>query len=291
MPKLCDHTALSLVKAINVADSGEGKTGATASLIHAGYSARFLDFDNGVHVLGPLLTPEEQARVYVETLQDEIRVVRGELKYIKDPQAFSTALKLLDHWKTDDYDLGPLKKWTSNDILIIDSFTMLNQAAMRWSQRFQGPQGTSRLGEHPSQRDYGLAMKQVEWFLELLFNDRITPCHVIVNCHLKWMRDPAETRKFKDHGQGEIEITPLKCYPNALGQALPPIVATFFNTTLTMESNRNDHYIVPISSETVACKNPNFRKLKNKIKVDGVNGGLATVFETLLGHPGPGIAA
>jgi hypothetical protein len=193
----------------------------------------------------------------------------------------------LDHWKSDDYDLGPIKTWTANDILVYDSFTMFNAAAMRWCQRFQGPQNQSRLGEHPSSRDYGLGQAQVTYVLEMLFNDKITPCHVIMNCHLKWVRDPSEPRKFEKHGQAEIETTALKCYPNALGQALPPVVGIYFNTMLTMESNKERHWISPLGSDTVNCKNPNFSKLRGRVPVEGAEGGLATVFESLLGQPGP----
>jgi hypothetical protein len=274
---------------LNVADSGEGKTGALASLVRAGYSLRILDFDNGLHVLPPLLTPEEQASVYVETLQDAIVPGPKGPRYVSDPTAFSKGIGLLDRWKTPDYDLGTLKSWSTNDVLVFDSFTMFSEAAMRFTQCFDSPEGQgSRVGKHPSQRDYGLAMVRIEETLQLIFNDKVCPCHVVVNCHLKWMNEPGEERKFEKHGQGEVEITPVKCYPWTLGKQLPPKIGQYFNTVVTMESVGARHYIVPQGTSTVTCKNPQFSKLNTRIEAKGATGGLATVFQTLLGHPGPG---
>lgn len=288
MPTLADHSKITRIKALVVSDSGTGKTGGIAPLVRAGYSCRILDFDNGLQVLAKLLTPEEQDSVYVETLQDPIRPTPKGPRYVSDPTAFARCLGLLDHWKTSDYDLGPLKKWTTDDILIFDSFTMFNDAAMRYSQAFQAPKGESRLGEHPSQRDYGLAMEQVTRCLELLFNDRICPCHLVLNCHLKWMVEPGEKRTFEKHGQGEIETTPLVCYPSALGKQLPPNVGKYFNTIVTMTAVGSSRYIIPTSTPYFSCKVPDFQKVNKRIELKGATGGLATLFEALLGHPGPG---
>jgi hypothetical protein len=291
VPKLSEHKAISRIKGLLVADSGLGKTGSLAALVRAGYSLKILDYDNGCHILTGLLTPEEQDRVYVETLQDPIRPTAKGPRYISDPVAFATGLALLDHWKTGDYDLGRLKDWTTDSVLVIDSFTMFNAAAMRYVQCFQAPQGQSRLGDHPSQRDYGLAMEQVERCLELLFNDKIIPCHLLINCHIKWMTEPGEKRTFEKHGQGEIETTPIKCYPMALGRQLPPKVGTYFNTIMTMEAVNDKRYILPKGDTLLPGKIPHFNKFERRIEVKGATGGLATVFETLLGTPGPGNAS
>ncbi len=273
------HEPCTQIKMLNVADSGTGKTGAIASLVKAGYSVRFQDFDNGLAVLRSLLTEVEQKRVHVETLQDPIMPGLTGPKFTGEPKAFTRACQLLSGWKSGDVDLGPIKSWTTNDILVIDSFTFLNSAVLRFIQKLNG-----RLGEHPSQHEYGLAMDRVTSFLNLISSSAAVPCHVIINCHMKFLHEPGESREFKAVGQGEIEVTPMKCYPYALGKALPPQVQSFFNTVITMSTIGATHWIHPESTQQISCKNPVPKLLKSRLPIET---GMAEIFEKILGHSGP----
>lgn len=280
MGTLDSHSPCQFVKLMNVCDSGGGKTGALASLIKAGYSLRIADYDNGLQILKDLLSDEEQNRVYVETLVDPIK------PGIKEPQflsatAFSRFCQLLNNWKDEanGIDLGPLKSWDDACILVIDSFTAMNEAILRYVQ-----QTNKRLNEHASQHEYGLAMDRVQTLLEFLKSPKATPCHVIINCHLKYVRKPGSKIEFEKHGQGEIEMTPLKAYPRALGSALPPIVSSFFNTMISMSMIGKKRFIELDSTDEIYCKNPVPSVLKGRLPIED---GMATIFEKILRKKGP----
>src|SRR5215469_15644570 len=103
MPSLEGAQQSSFVKLLLIGDSGTGKTGATASLVEAGYRLRFLDFDNKLAggILPILLkrkNPELLKKVDYEALRDEYHgtalgpIVNGV------PVAYTRGLGLMDKW-------------------------------------------------------------------------------------------------------------------------------------------------------------------------------------------------
>lgn len=225
MPAISDHHSTNSIKLLYLGDSGAGKTGSLASLAAAGYNLRILDLDNGLDVLKNLLTdpkspyPKDAAsRVHYVTLTEEMRNAGGRL-VPKSAKVWQAAMALLTDWKDGEsasrISFGSVSSWGEDDILCIDSFTFLSNAAMKMVLAMNG-----RLTEKPHQADWGIAQGMVESLLELLYSREIK-CNVIVLCHIKFI--------------GE-ENGPTRAYPNTLGKALPPIVGRYFNNAIMAQT-------------------------------------------------------
>jgi hypothetical protein len=222
MTKLSDHQSAATTKMLFIGDSGSGKTGGLASLAKAGYNLRIIDLDNGLDVLANLLrgNPVAEARVEFETLTDKMRKVGGRLVPAK-ATVWSRTIDLLDNWSpevtkkwspsVEAANLGPLVTWGEQDILVIDSLTMLSTAALNHILAMN-----ARLGQRPHQSDWYDGQQLVEGMLQTLYDDNIK-CNVIVISHITYI--------------GE-EGGPTHGYPNTLGKALPPKVGRYFNSCL-----------------------------------------------------------
>lgn len=221
MASLANHSAASIAKVLFIGDSGAGKTGALASLASAGYNLRILDLDNGLDVLANLLndpaSPYDKgaaSRVKYLTLTEEMRMLNG----VVAPKVASVWPKVtsaLNEWKDGDENLGPVTKWGPDDILVVDSLTMLCTAAMNYTLQLN-----SRLGKHPHQSDWGVAQNLIESLLQMLYSTAV-PCNVIINCHVTYIGEEGGAQKG---------------YPNALGKALPPKIGRYFNSALMAQS-------------------------------------------------------
>jgi hypothetical protein len=256
-------------------NSGTGKTGALASLALAGFNLRILDFDAGCDILFDLLKSDQAAleRVVFETVTDKLRTIGNNIVPDGRAEAFSTAMSLLDRWKVaagttghgeiiPAYDLGPVASWGPNDILIIDSLTMLSNAAMRHTlclnNRPAGPK---------QQSDWGQAMDYIENVLALLYSSHIK-CNVIVNAHIGYVGEDAEARG----------------YPNTLGQKLPPKVGRYFNTILMTRTLGTGpaakRQILTMSEGIIDLKNPAPSAMPRTLPLET---GLATFFDLVRG--------
>jgi hypothetical protein len=216
MPKLSVHKQAHSNKMLMIGDSGSGKTGALISLIEAGYKLVILDFDNGLDILVNAILEEPNAdelleRVTYATLTDKMKAVNGVLMPDGVPKAFSTAMKLLTNWKTEDEDLGPVSTWDDDTILVVDSLTFMSNAAFRYVDainNFKDPRQT-----------FGESMKLIESALGLLYSDSIK-CHVIINSHITYIENEANVNKG---------------YPSSIGKALSPKIPRYFNSILQVK--------------------------------------------------------
>lgn len=242
MPSLKDHHSAGTTKLLFVGDSGAGKTGALASLAAAGYKVRILDLDNGVDVLRDLLAngkyPKDSiSNVDYVTLTEPMKNVGGKLIPAK-ASVWPRLTSMLADWVDGDTKLGSITTWDNNCVVVLDSLTMLSDAALSYILAMNG-----RLGQHPHQADWGLAQALVENLLRMLYDESVK-CNVIINCHIKPMGD--------DNG-------PERYYPNTLGKALPPKVGRYFNTVLLAQSSGRGanlkRQIFTTSQGTIECKN------------------------------------
>lgn len=247
MPKLGDHQSKTTTKMLFVGDSGAGKTGALASLAAAGYKLRIMDLDNGLDVLNNLLTdptsqyfkqnPKAAENVDFVTITDKMKNVNGKL-VPATATSWIRALKLLMDWVDGDIKLGPVTTWGKDDILVIDSLTMLSTAALNMILSMNG-----RLGQRPHQSDWGDGQQLVEGLLQMLYDEGVQ-CNVIVCCHITFLGE--------DGG-------PLRGYPNTLGKALPPKVGRYFNTALmartTGQGTQQKRKILTNTSGIIELKN------------------------------------
>lgn len=263
MPSLKDHQSSQTTKLLLIGDSGAGKTGSLASLAAAGYNLRIMDLDNGIDVIGGLLRdaskypPEAIDRVSYVTITDPMKSMGGKL-VPKSATVWQRATKLLDNWKTDTEDLGPVSSWTPNEVLVIDSLTFISNAALNLVLAMN-----ARLGQRPHQSDWGDAQTLVEGLLGYLYDDSIK-CNVVMTSHITFLGE-----------EGNIQG-----YPSTLGAKLPPKVGRYFNNTLIMKSTglgvNTKRKILTNPAGGIAGKNSNPGKVK--AEYDIVNG-LAEFFK------------
>lgn len=231
MASLTKHHSTNVAKILFAGESGAGKTGALASLASVGYNLRVLDLDNGLDVLVDLLSnPSSQydkagaSRVSYITITEEMRMINGAIAP-RTASVWPKVTSVLNDWKDGEESLGPVTKWGPDDVLVIDSLTLLGISAMNYVLQLN-----NRLGKHPHQSDWGQAQNLLEALLQLLYSTAV-PCNVIINCHL--------TRK--DEHSEDVAVTlssmyggsaDAKRYPLSLGRALSPKIGRYFNTIL-----------------------------------------------------------
>lgn len=256
MSSLADHHASTIVKMLLVGNSGSGKTAALASLAKAGFRLWIADFDNGLDILKAVLKDDAAAlgRVDYEMFVDHIRANPSPagVPLLTGPSQYNRFVGCLAKWpglgKNID-TLGP------NDIFVIDSLTMLGEAAMRFVAQVNG-----RNGVQPWQSDWGAAIKLQESVLQILY-DKAIKCNVIITSHL------TATREGKDE-KGEAVMSE-NLYPSALGNKLPPKVGRYFNAMLLVRRTGASRQIVTVPTETVDIKTSLVPKaIPNTLNID-----------------------
>lgn len=216
MPPLTSHQSSQTTKALVVGDSGSGKTGSLASLAQAGYNLRIIDVDNGLDVLtnllkSPVYGSEAISRVTYETVTDKMRNAGGKL-IPAQATSWQRVIGLLSNWP----ELGPVANWTPQDILVIDSLTMLGNCALNFVLSMN-----SRLGQRPHQSDWYDGQQLLEGLLQMVYDESVK-CNVIITSHIAFL--------------GEENSAVATGYPMALGKALPPKIGRYFNTILLARS-------------------------------------------------------
>lgn len=244
MPSLRNHQSNQTTKLLFCGDSGAGKSGALASLAAAGYNLRIMDLDNGLDVLKNILADpkspygaEALNRVSFETLTDPMHNANGRL-IPRRATVWQRAAKLLDNWKTESEDFGPITSWTTQEILVIDSLTYLSLAAMNFVLSLN-----ARLGQQPQLQDWYAAQQLVESLLQMLYDEGVK-CNVIVSSHVTYI-------------EGENGVS--RGYPNTLGKALPPKVGRYFNTILLARSSG----VGQAQKRKILCNTSGMIELKN----------------------------
>lgn len=247
MPSLANHHSGKVTKLLLMGDSGTGKSGALASLAHAGYNVRILDFDNGLDGLVNLLTDPKSpydkssaSRVHYKTLTEPMKNVAGKLVPTR-ATAWPEAVKLLTHWREPAIpatsespeipaiDLGPVNTWGEQDVLVIDTLTFASEAAMNYHLSLQGALNTNRT-QNEHRRDIGAAQGLIENMLETLY-DTSLKCNIVVNSHITYATQGGlpDTDDGKPGG-------PIVGYPSSMGKALSPKIPRYFNSVLLMQT-------------------------------------------------------
>lgn len=241
MPSLSNHQSNEYTKLLIEGDSGSGKTGALASLVKAGYKLRILDMDNGLDVLKAYVQhecPENLDNVEFRTLRDKRKASADGPIIDGSAKAFVSAIKMLDLWKYDDVDLGKPAEWGADCILVVDSLTMLSDAAFDFREPLT-PRGKS--GDYDKRATYFDAQGAIENVLALLTSESFRT-NVIVISHIKYIDLP----------NGE-----KKGYPSSVGSALSPRIPTYFNSVALCETKAGGkRTIKTVASAMIDLKNP-----------------------------------
>lgn len=260
MPSLSSHPRTSIVRLINIGESGTGKTGSLASLAKAGYRLWVLDFDNGLDILAAALAGDEEslARVTYQTLEDPVSLVAGVPKLKPPLTAWKNAGKTLEAWGAASF--------TSSDIVVLDTLTSMSQAAFNEALVLAG-----RLNQRPQQNDYGWMADSVLLFLDALTSSE-SPFNLIVNTHVRYLANDADA-----------EI--LRGLPNAKGQQISKDIGKFFNTvvlTRTKGSGPAARRVISTQPQgIIEVKTSNPFGVKPEYPIET---GLADLFRDILGH-------
>lgn len=285
MTQLSNHQSSGTTKMLLIGDNGSGKTGALASLAAAGYNLRILDLDNGLDILANMLRDskspygqEALKHIAYQTITDPMRNVNGKL-IPKSATVWQRVAKLLDKWqvtakaeKAGDPDVivedfGPVSTWTNQEVLVIDSLSMLANAALNFILSMN-----ARLGQQPHQSDWYAGQQLLESLFQLLFDDGIK-CNVVMNCHIVYI--------------GE-ENGPQRGYPATLGKALSPKMGSYFNTILMAKSQGSGasakHKILTRSQGMIELKNSSPLTVAAEYPLET---GLADYFKAVRAGPQP----
>lgn len=270
MPSLDQHQSNKFVKILLLGDSKSGKTGSMASLIKAGYHLRIIDMDN---LLDSLVAharkecPDKIGNVEFRTIRDKIKhsptgpILDGPAK------AFTTAHKMIDHWKYDDVDLGKPMDWGPDCILVLDSLSRFCDAAYDFREPLT-PAGKSGQVDH--RVTYGDAQDAVEKVLAWLTSDDFKT-NVIVVAHLVYMtvQDPSGADK-------------IKAYPQGVGQKLSPKIPQYFPSVIHYYNNGGKRTIRTTSTPLLDLANPKPFEIDKEYNIET---GLAEFFAALKDPP------
>lgn len=262
-----------------------GKTGALAALANSGkYKIRLLDFDHNPDPLYAFVDKEHYPNVSIKTLSDNLRDDGKRIGVSNEPTAFRDALRSLDHWVDDDgNDLGSVRDWGDDCVLVLDSLTSMGEAAFR-RRRFVRPAGSKA---DDSDSDWGAAMRDQAAMMEMLANPRFK-CHVIVLSHIKMVepkilretgKDSDAIKKAKSAISLErAEKMSIRSLPSALGNALPPEIARFLPAVVLVRNDARGRKIVTSGEEGIDTGVP-ARHIRKELPLDT---GLLTVFQAIL---------
>ncbi len=252
------------VRELLVSYPGGGKTGSIASLANAGYKIRLLDFDGNTEPLLRFTKPEFLSNIDILSFRDKMGMTGKTFEPVGVPTAFKNALAAMDEWKYKEDDdtevnLGKSKDWGCDTVVVLDSLTSMGVAAMRRIQNMMNKTSTNT-----TQQVWGVAQKEQEGFIEKLTSPD-NRFHVIVLAHLK-MIGPKDTLQgdsdlTKDLKEKAADIIPTRLFPNALGQALSPLIGGHFPTLLLAEAkylpgNRAVRYIKTVTRSDLDLKVP-----------------------------------
>jgi len=206
MANISQHKSKSVTKLLLVGDSGSGKTSALASLANAGKKLRILDYDDGLDILSEYLTPEAVPRVSYITLRDSLG----------QANAFRRGAQLLSAWRDGEENFGSVKEWGDDTVLVIDSLTLMGEAALKSALVFNNKKPT----EQPTQPEWGTAARDVQNILQYITGDEVK-CNVVVTSHIQYM-------------EGELGIA--KAYPTSVGSKLSTKIGRYFNCVCRIDS-------------------------------------------------------
>lgn len=263
MPSLADHQSNSFTKLLLIGDAKSGKTGSLVSLVKAGYKLRILDLDNLLDVLKFMIQkecPDNLGNVEFRTLRDDYKSGAAGVVVSGKPRAWLDSIKMLDHWKYDDVDLGKPADWGPDCVLVIDSLSRLCDAAFAFH---------TAISNNPDQRAiYKSAQDDVEKCVAMLTSDGMRT-NVIVIAHVQYQDQPDGTRKG---------------FPQGVGSALSPKIPQYFPSVVLYTKKGDKRHLQTNSTPMIDLANPKPFAMQPTYPIET---GLADFFAVLRGNPKP----
>lgn len=254
---MTEHESNKLSKLLCVADSGSGKTGALASLIDAGYNVRILDFDNGLSVLAGFVKDKEKLKnVHYITLRDKLKLIGAQMG-IDKASAFQRGMEALDKggdlWGKDS-NIPKLTDWTENDVLVVDSLGLMGRSSLLMVMQANGA-----LAKAPEIQHYGVAMENMEKFINLITSDSVG-CNVIVNTHLYTPNNA------------------VRPAPDVLGDKLGPKIPKYFDNMISLSITAGKRSFKTQKDGLLALKTS--KQMKPEYPIEA---GMLNIFKALQG--------
>jgi hypothetical protein len=222
--------------------------------------------DNGLEPLKQFILrdcPGNISNVEYVTLRDKRKASPTGPIIDGQPKAFISAIKLLDRWKYDGTDLGVPAEWGSDCILVVDSLTMLSDAAFDWREPLTS---RGKSGDYDKRATYYDAQKAIEDVLALLTSESFRT-NVIVITHIRYVNMPDGT---------------IKGQPTAIGSALSPVIPRYFNSVALCETTGGKRTLKTIPTAMIDLKNPKPFAMASSYPIDT---GLADFFSVLREAP------
>src|SRR5712672_869854 len=257
MPSLANHQSNLYTKILFLGDSKSGKTTALWSLVKAGYKLRILDFDNLLDSLKEKLLvecPKQLDNVEFRTLRDKYKMGPNGVVIDGAPKAAMNAMKMLNHWKYDEVDLGDPAEWGEDCILVIDSLSRLCDVVYDHHVFLAGPKADGRAV-------YKNAQDAVGMILADLTSDTFQT-NLIVICH----------GQFMDQADGTSKIFP---------QGVGPKIPQYFPVYIRLKNLAGKRTLQLESDVMIDLAMPSKMQSKSLPADDG----LAVIFQTLRGKP------
>lgn len=254
MPTLDQHTASRYTKVLYIGDSSSGKTGSLVSLLLEGYSFRILDMDNGLTALRTFgaKAGADLSKIEYETYRDEYRMTNGGPMVKGSAKAFTLAMNKLTEWSEIEDPMC---------ITVLDSLTFLGKAAYQWAK------GMNPTAKDPRQWFYS-AQQAVESVLAMLTSEGYKQ-NLIVISHVNYK---------------EVMENVHKGYPSAVGSALGPTIASYFDTMVLAEATGSGtnvrRRIKTMPTGVVDLKMPS-SEIDKELPLET---GLSTIFKKLKGQ-------
>ena len=263
MPSLTDHQSNEFTKLLIMGDSKSGKTGSLASLVQAGYKLRILDLDNGLDVLKQFVLrdcPDKLGTIEYRTLRDKRKATREGFVVLGQPKAYMDAASMLVRWKYDDVDLGDPSEWGPDCVLVVDSLTLLSDAAF---DHFEPLTPRGKGGGYDPRITYRNAQGSIVQFLSTITGAGFET-NVIVLSHIKYDENPDGSKKG---------------YPNSVGAALSPKIPMYFNNVVKFTTKSGGRRVIEtVSSEMFDLANAKPFEMERSLNIET---GLAEIFKTL----------
>lgn len=254
MPTLDNHASSKFTKLLYIGDSSSGKTGSLTALLADGYSMRILDMDNGLTALKQFgrAAGADLSRIEYETFRDEYRMTPQGPIAKGGTKAFTQAMETLTAWSEIE---------DPQCITVIDSLTFLGKAAWAWAR------GMNPTAKDPRQWFYA-AQQAVESVLALITSEAYKQ-NVIVISHVNYK---------------EVMEGVHKGYPSAVGSALGPTIASYFDTLVLAEASGSGtnvrRRIKTLPTGVIDLKMPT-SKIDKELPLET---GLSTIFKELKGQ-------
>lgn len=232
MTNMKDHPASTRVKALICGESGAGKTTLIGTLANAGFKARVFDFDNGLDILLALVAPASIDNISYMSFNST------------DPTSIKRMLDIFKKgWHDDSEDLGSIKDWGPDTVVVLDSLTFAGQAALRAAK---AQNGVAPNAQQFDRALYGVAQNTLEYdIISNLCNDAVVHCNVLVNTHIQYT---------------ENEVGIQKMFPSiGAGKALVKHIGNYFNNVWRIDVRQNGTRCIRTESDhmmSLKCSAP-----------------------------------